>query len=403
MTIKPPKIIALILAAGSGERFGAALPKQYQPLLGRPMLTWSVDMFSQHPEINSVYVAVHPDHKHLFELAAPGIAAVNGGTTRQQSVLNGLEEIAKKDKPDYVLIHDAARPGISSNLITSVCNALKNYEAVIPGLPVTDTIKRVREGQLTTENRDNLFTVQTAQGFHFDTILELHRRHADKSLTDDAALCEIAGPAIEIVPGEKDNFKVTHAVDLAAMEQAISARLGDVRTGSGYDVHKLVEQPGRKLLICGVDIPHSHALEGHSDADVGLHAITDALLGAIGAGDIGMHFSPKDERWKNADSAGFLRHAARLVAERGGAISHVDVTIICESPKIGPHRDAMRARLGELLSLPPDRVSVKATTTESLGFTGRREGIAAEAVATVRLPFTAAPVSPQDDLRKWGK
>ncbi len=402
MDNKKPNIAVLIVAAGSGERFGAGVPKQYQPLLGRPILNWSIDIFTQHADIKSVYVAIHPDHAERFATACPGITALHGGGTRQQSVLKGLEEIAKREKHDYILIHDAARPGLSSDLIADICNALKNNDVVIPGLPVTDTVKRASGDSVKTESRDNLYTIQTPQAFKFDTILALHRLHADKSLTDDAALCEIAGPAVKIIAGEKSNFKVTHPEDLALMEQTIAARCGDIRTGTGYDVHKLVEQSGRKLMICGIELQHSHVLEGHSDADVGLHAITDALLATICDGDIGMHFKPTDTRWKNADSAKFLRHAADLIAAQGGIISHVDVTIICEAPKIGPHRDAMRAKIGEILALPLNRVSVKATTTEGLGFTGRREGIAAEAAATVRLPFTSRPVLRDDDIRKWG-
>ena len=402
MDNKKPNIAVLIVAAGSGERFGAGMPKQYQPLLGRPILNWSVDIFTQHADIKSIYVAIHSDHTERFAAACPGITALHGGGTRQQSVLRGLEEIAKRDKPDYILIHDAARPGLSSNLITDIYNALKNHDAVIPGLPFTDTVKRATGDSVATESRDNLYAIQTPQAFKFDTILALHRQHADKSLTDDAALCEIAGPAVKIIAGEKGNFKVTHPEDLALMEQSIAARCGDIRTGTGYDVHKLVEKSDRKLMICGLELQHTHVLEGHSDADVGLHAITDALLATICDGDIGMHFKPSDARWKNADSAKFLRHAADLIAAQGGIISHVDVTIICEAPKIGPHRDAMRAKIGEILALPLNRVSVKATTTEGLGFTGRREGIAAEAVATVRLPFTSRPVLRDDDVRKWG-
>lgn len=402
MDNKIPNISVLIVAAGSGERFGVGIPKQYQPLMGRPVLKWSIDIFSQHPDIKSIYVAIHPDHAERFAAVAPGISALHGGGTRQQSVLKGLEEIAKRDKPDYILIHDAARPGLSSDLITDICSALKNSDATIPGLPITDTVKRASGDSVKTESRDNLYAIQTPQAFKFDTILALHRQHADKSLTDDAALCEIAGPPVKIIAGEKGNFKITHSEDLALMEQSIAARCGDIRTGTGYDVHKLVEQPGRKLMICGMELQHSHVLEGHSDADVGLHAITDALLATICDGDIGMHFKPTDARWKNADSSKFLRQAADLIAAQGGIISHVDVTIICEAPKIGPHRDAMRVKIGEILALPLNRVSVKATTTEGLGFTGRREGIAAEAVATVRLPFTSRPVLRDDDIRKWG-
>ena len=315
---------------------------------------------------------------------------------------HGLEEIAKISKPDFVLIHDAARPGLTPALVSRICAALKASPAVIPALPVTDTVKRQSQGHLKTESRDGLYTVQTPQAFKFDTILHLHRLHKDKSLTDDAALCEIAGPDVKLVEGEKGNFKVTHADDLALMEQSVASRCGDIRTGTGYDVHRLVEQKFRKLMLCGIEVAHDKALEGHSDADVGLHAITDALLGTICDGDIGTHFSPKDARWKNADSAKFLRHAADLVAAQGGIIAHADVTLICEEPKIGPHREKMRVRIGEILGLPESRVSVKATTTEGLGFTGRKEGIAAEAVVTVRLPFGLQNQSGHGDIRKWG-
>jgi len=403
-------IAVLIVAAGTGERFGSRLPKQYMPLLGRPMLRWSIDAFKAHHAVTSVHVIIHPDHAALYEAAVAGInnapAAIIGGGTRQQSVALGLEALAKAaQKPDVVLIHDAARPGITPQVITDVCDALQNAKAAIPGLAINDTVRRKTNEGVKTESRDGLYAVQTPQGFDFDTILKLHRQHAATPVTDDAALCELSNIAVEIVSGDKNNFKVTQAEDTAHMEQALSARFGDIRTGSGYDVHKLVKPVNdRKLMICGIDVPHDHVLDGHSDADVGLHAITDALLATICDGDIGMHFSPKDARWKNADSAKFLAHAVSLITAQGGIVTHVDVTIICEAPKIGPHRDAMRARIASIMNLPARRISVKATTTEGLGFTGRREGIAAESVVTVRLPFTAseAHVQENDDIRKWG-
>jgi len=301
-------------------------------------------------------------------------------------VQNGLAAL-RASKPDIVLIHDAARPLISQQLIKELVTAAEKSGAAIPALPVTDTIKR--NGQ--TENREGLFTVQTPQTFRFELIDGLHQKYKDKSLTDDAALCEADGHPVTFVSGQQDNIKITHPADLIRAEQYLLARTGDVRTGQGYDVHRLIPADGsRKLMICGIEIPHTHTLEGHSDADVGLHAITDAILATICAGDIGQHFSPSDARWKNADSATFLKHAAELVAQKGGVITHIDVTLICEAPKIGPHRDVMRQRIADILQLSPQRISVKATTTEGLGFTGRREGIAAQSIVTARLPFEEA-------------
>ena len=378
MTSTDKKIVALIVAAGTGERFGSNVPKQYLPLLGKTVLAWSVEAFKNHPLVSEVVVVVHPDHPKL-----ENIHTVHGGSTRQQSVQNGLAAL-RPAKPDIVLIHDAARPLISQQLITDLCKAAAESGAAIPALPVTDTVKR--NGQ--TESREGLYTVQTPQTFRFDLIDSLHQKYKDKSLTDDAALCEVEGHPVTFVAGQPDNIKITHPADLSRAEQHLFSRNGDVRTGQGYDVHKLIPASGdRKLMICGVEIPHTHVLEGHSDADVGLHAITDAILATVCAGDIGQHFSPSDARWKNADSVLFLKHAAGLVAKQGGIITHIDVTLICEAPKIGPHRETMRQRIADILQLPVQRISVKATTTEGLGFTGRREGIAAQSIVTVRLPF----------------
>ena len=405
MTNKP-KIAVLIVAAGTGERFGGIAPKQYLPLLGRPVLRWSIDAFLRHPAIADVYVVIHADHQNEYAAATAGLklpAPIIGGATRQESVRMGLEKIAAFGQPDFILIHDAARPGISAALISSICAALEKNDAVVPGVAISDTLRRKTGDTFRTENREGLYAIQTPQAFRFAPILALHT-NADRSVTDDAALCEAAGQPLFIVDGERNNFKVTQGDDLILMEQALASRCGDIRTGSGYDVHKLVApENGRKLMICGIEVAHTHVLDGHSDADVGLHAITDALLATICDGDIGMHFSPKENRWKGADSAKFLRHAADLVAAQDGVITHIDVTIICEAPKIGPQRDKMRARIAEILALPAGRISVKATTTEGLGFTGRREGIAAESVVTVRLPFGAATaMATQDDIRKWG-
>jgi 2-C-methyl-D-erythritol 4-phosphate cytidylyltransferase / 2-C-methyl-D-erythritol 2,4-cyclodiphosphate synthase len=283
------------------------------------------------------------------------------------------------------LIHDAARPLVSPRLIDGVIAALQaGAEAAIPLLPVADTLRKQESGKWIIVPREDLVRAQTPQGFRFAPILKAHRDHAAREVTDDMALAELAGLNIVAVPGEETNMKVTNAEDFAMAESLLWARLGEARTGSGYDVHRFVQ--GDHVWLCGVRVPHDHALEGHSDADAGLHALTDAILGAIGEGDIGLHFPPTDERWRGAPSWKFLDHAAGLVRGKGGAVVHCDVTIICERPKVSPHREAMRAKIAEILRLDISRVSVKATTTEGLGFIGRREGLAAQAVATVRLP-----------------
>jgi 2-C-methyl-D-erythritol 4-phosphate cytidylyltransferase/2-C-methyl-D-erythritol 2,4-cyclodiphosphate synthase len=310
---------------------------------------------------------------------------VAGGAERQDSVRLGLEALAPLE-PDRVLIHDGARPFPETAMIDRVIDALDRAPAAIPGLPLGDTIKRVAGGTITgTVDRTGLWRVQTPQGFHFDAILAAHRAAAGKALTDDAAVAEAAGIAPLIVAGSETNLKVTTVDDLAAAERLIAARQGDIRVGQGFDVHPF--GPGDGLMVCGIAIPHSAGVVGHSDADVGLHALTDAILGAIGAGDIGMHFPPSDPLWKGASSDRFLAHAVALVTAKGGSIAALDVTVICEQPRIGPHRAAMVERVAAIAGIAPGRVSVKATTTEKLGFTGRGEGIAAQAVATVRLPL----------------
>jgi 2-C-methyl-D-erythritol 4-phosphate cytidylyltransferase/2-C-methyl-D-erythritol 2,4-cyclodiphosphate synthase len=379
---------ALIVAAGRGTRFGGALPKQYLPLGGGTVLRHAVAAFARHPRIAGVQVVTRDEDRALFERAVAGLAvlpAVPGGAERQDSVRLGLEALAAHD-PARVLIHDGARPFPDAGLIDRVLAALDHAQAAIPALPLGDTIKRVEDGVIReTVDRARLWRAQTPQGFHFRSILMAHRAAAGRILTDDAAVAEAAGIAPVVVPGCEDNLKVTTAHDLAAAERLLSSRLGDVRVGHGFDVHGF--GPGDSVSICGIAIPHDRSLVGHSDADVGLHALTDALLGAIGAGDIGMHFPPSDPRWRGAASDQFLRHAANLVRERGGMIAAVDVTVICERPKIAPHRAQMIERVAAILEIAPDRVSVKATTTERLGFTGRGEGIAAQAVATIRLPL----------------
>ncbi len=379
---------ALVLAAGRGARFGGDLPKQYLPLAGTSVLRHAVTAFAGHPRIAGVQVTIRPEDRLEYDAALAGFnlfPPVAGGAERQDSVRLGLEALASL-KPARVLIHEGARPFPEPAMIDRVLDALDRAPAAIPGLPLGDTIKRVADGVVAgTVDRGGLWRVQTPQGFHFDAILAAHRAAAGQALTDDAAVAEAAGIAPLIVLGSEGNLKITTTDDLAAAERLLAARQGDVRVGQGFDVHPF--GPGDSLMVCGVKIAHSAGVVGHSDADVGLHALTDAVLGAIGAGDIGMHFPPSDPQWKGASSDRFLAHAVGLVRAKGGSVAALDVTIICERPRIGPHRAAMAERLAMIVGIAPDRVSVKATTTEGLGFTGRCEGIAAQAVATVRLPF----------------
>jgi 2-C-methyl-D-erythritol 4-phosphate cytidylyltransferase / 2-C-methyl-D-erythritol 2,4-cyclodiphosphate synthase len=379
--------VALVVAAGSGQRFGSEVPKQYLPLAGRPVIRHALEIFAGHPGIDAVRVVLNPDHRPLYDEAVTGLELlppVAGGASRQESVLNGLESLAAL-RPDHVLIHDAARPFVSAGIIDRTLATLATSPAALVAVPVTDTLKRATEQMVTaTVDRRDLWRAQTPQGFRYAEILAAHRQSAGAALTDDAAVAEAAGLAVSLVMGADDNFKITTAEDLQRAERLLGGGAMEFRTGSGYDVHRFAT--GSSVTLCGVRIAHSHGLECHSDADVGLHALTDALLGAIGAGDIGSHFPPSDPQWRGVDSARFLAHAAALVAARGGRVNHVDVTLVCERPKIAPHRAAMVSRIAEILGLAPDRVSVKATTTEGLGFTGRSEGIAGHAIATVALP-----------------
>jgi 2-C-methyl-D-erythritol 4-phosphate cytidylyltransferase / 2-C-methyl-D-erythritol 2,4-cyclodiphosphate synthase len=379
---------ALVVAAGRGTRFGGAMPKQYLPLGGVDMLRHAVAALAGHPRITDVVVAIRPEDRARFDRAIAGLRIappVSGGATRQDSVRLGLEALVAR-RPQRVLIHDGARPVPDPGLIDRVLDGLDRAAAVVPCLPLRDTIKRAEDRTIReTVDRSGLWRAQTPQGFWFDAILAAHRAAIGRALTDDAAVAEAAGLMPLIVEGSEDNLKITTPNDLAAAERLFAARQGDVRVGQGFDVHPFIA--GDHVWMCGIEVPHDMSLAGHSDADVGLHALTDAVLGAIGAGDIGVHFPPSDPRWRGASSDRFLSHAVELVRARGGAVAAVDVTIICERPKIGRYRAAMVERISAILGIAPDRVSVKATTTEKLGFAGRREGIAAQAVATVRLPL----------------
>ena len=381
-------IYALVLAAGRGARFGGTLPKQYLTLAGTTVLRHAIGAFAANKRVAGVQVAIRPEDRKVYDEAVAGLdllPPVAGGAERQDSVRLGLDALTPL-RPARVLIHDGARPLPDAAMIDRVIDALDRAPAAIPGLPLGDTIKRIEDGVITgTVDRTGLWRVQTPQGFHFDAILAAHRAAAGQALTDDAAVAEAAGIAPLMVAGSEGNLKITTTDDLAAAERLIASRQGDVRVGQGFDVHPF--GPGDSLMVCGVRIAHSAGVVGHSDADVGLHALTDAVLGAIGAGDIGMHFPPSDPQWKGASSDRFLAHAVGLVRARGGSVAQLDVTIVCERPRIGPHRAAMVARVAAICGIAADRVSVKATTTEKLGFTGRGEGIAAQAVATVRLPL----------------
>jgi 2-C-methyl-D-erythritol 4-phosphate cytidylyltransferase / 2-C-methyl-D-erythritol 2,4-cyclodiphosphate synthase len=386
--------IAIIVAAGRGSRAGSvAGPKQYADLGGVPMLTRTLEAFASHAGIDHVLTVIHPNDMLRYQAAAQRVsgkllAPVVGGASRQISVHNGLEALLQHN-PARVLIHDAARPFVTHPLIDRVIAALATSAGALPGLPVADTLKRAdASGHVAgTVDRAGLWRAETPQGFRYPEILAAHRAaeaSGRNEFTDDSSLAEWHGVTCTLVDGEARNIKITTAEDLALAQQSFgraTPHVTDVRHGTGFDVHRFGD--GDHVWLCGIPIPHTHALEGHSDADVGLHALTDALLGAIADGDIGHHFPPSDMRWKGARSEIFLTEAARRVAAAGYAIGNVDVTILCEAPRIGPHRDAMRSEIARILAIDPGRVGVKATTTETLGFTGRREGIAAMASATV--------------------
>ena len=383
-------VVALIVAAGRGTRAGEGLPKQYRPVGGTPILARTLSAFCGHPGIKSVLTVIHPDDQPHYEKAAGDLPKllppVAGRATRQASVFAGLEALADID-PTHVLIHDGARPFAASDMISRVVAGLEHYESVLPSLSVTDTLREQVDGVAgETVDRSKLVRAQTPQGFAYKAILDAHRTHQSEEFTDDVALALRSGIHTQLVDGSEDNFKVTTPEDFDRAERFLSAS-NETRSGSGFDVHRFTG--GDKVTLCGVSVPHSQSLLGHSDADVGLHAITDALLGAISAGDIGDHFPPSDAQWKGTPSRVFLEHAGTLLAKQSGQITNVDVTLICEAPKIGAHREAMRTAIAEIVGVSKDRISVKATTTEGLGFTGRGEGIAAQALVTVTLPRSA--------------
>ncbi len=392
------RITALIVAAGRGSRAGEGLPKQYRMVGGRPVLARTLEAFLTHPRIDAVATAIHPDDADLYGAACEGLPPakmlppVHGGTTRQESVLNGLKTL-KDHGPGLVLVHDAARPFVTAALIDRAIGAAEQTGAAIPGTPVTDTVKIVddRARVTATPERRLLRAVQTPQAFDLKTLLKIHLQAAEQGLfsfTDDAALMEWADLPVAVFDGDPANIKLTHPADFDEAERRLGGASMTLisRMGTGFDVHAFGE--GDHIWLGGLRVPHTRGVMAHSDGDVILHALTDALLGALADGDIGTHFPPSDPQWRGASSDRFLAYAAERVRARGGIIDHLDVTLLCEAPRLGPHREAMRARIAEIVGLAVDQVSLKATTTEKLGFTGRKEGIAAQAVATIRLPET---------------
>jgi 2-C-methyl-D-erythritol 4-phosphate cytidylyltransferase/2-C-methyl-D-erythritol 2,4-cyclodiphosphate synthase len=388
-------IAVIVVAAGRGERASSAgdsSPKQYRDLAGTPVLSRSIAAFLGRDDVSWVVPVIHSEQ--LDRYAALGLddprllPPVTGGETRQASVLAGLTALSAR-RPDLVLIQDAARPLVSSEVIGAVIEALKGSEAALPVVPVTDTIKRSIDGRTvtSTEDRKTLFAAQTPQGFRFPQILSAHLRagRMPREFTDDAAIAEWAGLSVALTPGSTHNLKITHPEDFARAERLLGKETAmETRIGTGFDVHPF--DTGNSVWLGGVEIPHTHKLKGHSDADVALHALTDAIYGALGEGDIGKHFPPSDPQWKGAASSIFLQHAAGLVSERRGRIVNLDITIVCEAPRVGPHVEAMKAAIGGVCGISANRIAIKATTSEQLGFTGRGEGIVAMASASIELP-----------------
>ena len=371
------QIAAIIVAAGRGSRAGGGLPKQWQMLAGRSLAAHSVEALR--PFVQRVMLVIHPDD-HPLATAIADVDLVIGGATRDASVRAALEALAGA-AVDAVLIHDAARPLVSAVVIGRVLGGLADHAAAAPALPISDALWRGLAGRVAgTADRSGLYRAQTPQGFRFAPILAAHRAHSGGA-ADDVEVARAAGLDVQIVEGDEENFKVTYPGDIARAERLMGRQGLDVRVGNGFDVHAFA--PGDAVTLCGVRVAHDRALLGHSDADVGMHALTDAIFGALAEGDIGRHFPPSDPQWKGIDSAVFLRHAAGRVAARGYRLTQADITLICERPKVGPHAEAMCKALAALLGIAPDRVSVKATTSERLGFTGREEGIAALATATL--------------------
>jgi 2-C-methyl-D-erythritol 4-phosphate cytidylyltransferase/2-C-methyl-D-erythritol 2,4-cyclodiphosphate synthase len=381
-----PSFDVIIPAAGSGQRVGGDIPKQYRLLGGKTVLRHTVEIFLSMPGLRTLQVVISPEHERLYHDAVMGLSLpgpVLGGASRKESVYSGLKALPDNGDTAHVLVHDAARPLVSRGEIDRLLATLQIYDAATLAAPMANTLRH-EDGH--TVDRTGLWSIQTPQGFRTKLLKEAHQKfEKNDDFTDDAGMVEALGQTVHMVRGSRMNFKITTEDDFIMAKQLVAARF-ETRTGSGFDVHAFDSIAASVIRLGGIDIPHDHKLAGHSDADVVLHALTDALLGTIAAGDIGRIFPPSDPQWKGADSAIFLAEAARLVRAAGGIIRHCDVTILCEAPKIGPHRAAMQERIADILGLAPARISIKATTTEGLGFTGRREGIAAQAVCTISLP-----------------
>jgi 2-C-methyl-D-erythritol 4-phosphate cytidylyltransferase / 2-C-methyl-D-erythritol 2,4-cyclodiphosphate synthase len=390
------KVAAVVVAGGRGYRAGGDMPKQYRAIAGEPVIRPTLTAFLRHPQVHAVQPVIHPDDADAFRAATAGLdnllPPVPGGATRQASVRAGLQAL-RAAAPELVLIHDAARPFLSGDLISRAIAAAKQHGAAVPAIAITDTVKQIDAQDMISEtlDRSRLRTVQTPQAFAYDLIVAFHGRAAAAGrddFTDDAALAEWAGHRVNAFPGESTNVKLTTNDDFERAEMLRIAALADVRTGNGFDVHAFGD--GDHVMLGGVRIPHTHGVTGHSDADVALHALVDAILGALAEGDIGVHFPPSDPQWRGASSDRFLAFACERVRARSGMIAHLDVTIVCETPRVGPHRDAMRTRIAAIAGIPIGRVAIKATTSEKMGFTGRGEGLVAMATATVRLPWSAS-------------
>ncbi len=376
----------LIAAAGQGERFGGERPKQYVFLNGKPLLRHTVDIFLNHPNLASLRVIINPDHADLYHAAVSGLTLpkpIYGSNRRNTSIYNGLKEISHLKNEDIILVHDAVRPLISHDEINDLVEQAVKTGAATLATPITDTIRKSTGEPV---SRDGLWTIQTPQGFHYGLLKKAHEAANDQNATDDTSLVSALGHPVALVEGSRGNIKITVPSDIGLAEKLLKKNY-DVRTGMGFDVHAFEKNdPTRALMLCGVKVDHKFGLAGHSDADVGLHAATDALLGAIAEGDIGHHFPPSDMKFKNMSSDVFLKHAKELADRKGAVIQNIDITIICETPKIGPYRQQMQVRVAEILGLAPEKIGIKATTTEQLGFTGRGEGIAAQAIATLKIP-----------------
>jgi len=379
----------IIVSAGSGNRINSTLPKQYIELNGRSILRHTLDVFMNINEIKSISVVINPEHKDLFTKATRGIDNIEccyGGRTRKDSVYSGIRKLSNLLDNEIILVHDAARPFVERYDIYNLLETMQSYSAASLATPVVDTLRY--DGNKPTVSRDNLWAIQTPQAFHYGVLKRAHEEYNDKEYTDDTSLVSEMDIAVKFVKGSKNNFKITHIEDLELAKQILSTEIStEMRVGQGYDVHAFEDIDTQAIRLCGVDIPHNKSLKGHSDADVALHALTDAILGAIGEGDIGVHFPPSNNDFKDMDSANFVRHAMKLMRDKGGRLVNTDITLICERPKISDYRDEILSRLAEIMAVSKMRINIKATTTEKLGFTGRSEGIAAQASVSISLPI----------------